>query len=111
MKLLDLVEVPRERRDPVGDAQERQGGRVTLALVRRERARATSDDRTGQQIRVAKCVGDPMSGQGVFEIAGVTDERPSRSVALSEVARRSTKAPQAADQCAALDVGTQLRAT
>ena len=49
-------------------------------------------------------------GQGVFEIAGVTDERPSRSVALSKVAWRSTKASQAADQCAALDIGTQLRA-
>jgi hypothetical protein len=36
----------------------------------------------------------------------VTDKRPSRSVALSEVDRRSTKASQSADQCAALDVGT-----
>ena len=91
----------------------RRNGRESASrslLVRLERARSASGDRNGQQLRVAKCVGDPVSGQRVFEVAGVTDECPSRSVALSEKARRSTEASQAADQRAALDIGTQPRA-
>src|SRR5262249_30620568 len=110
MKLLDLVEVPRERRNCIGDAQERQGERGTLALVRRERARATSAHPTGQQIRGAQGVGATAGGQWVFKIAGVATQRPTRSVALSEVARRSPKASQATDQCATLDICAQLRA-
>src|SRR5262245_58567129 len=108
MKLLDLVEVPRERRDRVGDAQERQREGVALALVRRERARTAGDDRTRQQFRVAKCVGDAVSSQWVLEIARIAHERPTRSLAVAQMGRCSTKASQAADQGAAFDVGTQL---
>src|SRR6185369_16424223 len=68
------------------------------------------DDRMGQQIRVAKRVSNPVSGQGIFEIAGVPDQGPSRSVALSEISCRSAESSQAANQRAALDFGTQLRA-
>src|SRR6516165_1989197 len=98
MKLLDLVEVPRERGDHAGHAHKWQGQRVALALVGLERLRAANGNSTRQQLRVAKCVGDPVGGQGVFEVAGVTDKGPSRAVALSQVTPRPTKAPQTADQ-------------
>src|SRR5215468_3149031 len=98
MKLLDLVEAPRERGDRVGDAHKWQGQCVPLALVVLERADAAVEDPSGQQLRVAEGVGDPVCGQGVLEVAGITDKGPSRSVTLSKVAPRPTKASQAANQ-------------
>src|SRR6516164_8265457 len=98
VQLLNLVEAPRERCDGVSDAQKRQRKGVTLVLIPLQGLSAGDGNGTRQQLRVAKRVSDPVSGQGILEIAGVTGECPSRAVALSQVAPRPTKAPQTADQ-------------
>src|SRR5262245_62712104 len=108
MKLLDLVEVPQERGDRIGGAQKRQGQFVTLALVGLEPAGAAIDDSSREQLRIAKGVRDPVRGQGVLEIAGITDESPACAMTLSEVAWRSCKAPQTTGQCGPANVGAQF---
>src|SRR5262245_49831812 len=110
MERLDLVEIPREPRNGVGDAQKRQGEHVALALVGLERAGAAIDNRAGQELRIAKCVSDPVRGKRILEIAGITHERPARSMAFPQEAWRSTKTAQAANKRAAFDIGAQPRA-
>src|SRR5262245_66407939 len=97
MERLDLVEIQREPRNGVGDAQKRQGEHVALALVGLERAGAAIDNRAGQELRIAKCVSDPVRGKRILEIAGITDERPARAMALPQHAWSPAESQQAAN--------------
>jgi hypothetical protein len=65
--------------EPVDDRVHRQRLAVTFGLVaaqghpHRVLRRGTSDDGTGQQLGIAKRVGDPVRGQRVLPPAGIPD--------------------------------------
>src|SRR5262249_32724306 len=92
VQLLDLVEAPRERRDGIGDAQERQGKGVTLVLVRFERLRGANTNSARQQLRVAKRVSDSVRRQWILKITRIAHQGPTRSLAVAQIAPRSTEA-------------------
>src|SRR5215213_3014554 len=71
MKPFDLIEAPREGCDRVGDAQQRQGKRVTLALVRLECLGRPYSHSARQQLRISERVGDPVRSEWMFEITGI----------------------------------------
>src|SRR5262245_5775823 len=85
MQGLQFAISPRKRRDLVGDLEQSTRKIVTRRLVVLKRGRGSFENRARQQFRIAQRVGNAVRGAWIFEVAGVSNERPPRSgTALDE---------------------------
>ena len=90
----DRAQRPFERGDAIGDLEQAGRPRVAAPLVFGKRRRRAVDDRLGQQLGIAKRVGDAVGRQRILEVSRVADERPSLAPALTEVPGAAGEAGQ-----------------
>ena len=92
MVALRLLEVPRERGDAVRHLEQTERHLVASRLVRGERPIGAGHDGAREQLRIAKGVGEAVSGEvDPLEVPGVADERPAWSPRAAEEPRRAGK--------------------
>ena len=84
---LRLVEVPRERCDPVRGLEQSERHLVASRLVRGERR--VRQDGPREQLRIAQRVRDAVRGGWILEVPRVADERPAWSPRAAEESRRA----------------------
>src|SRR5690606_11192215 len=87
---LELGVVPGERRDSVGDLEQRLTQAIALALVAPKLA-GVLRDRAREDLGVAQGVTDAMRRAGIFEVARVADQRPTGTGALADEAAVPTE--------------------
>src|SRR5439155_8898268 len=83
VKGLQTFEIPLESGDGVGDLEELTRQLVAGRLIAGERTVRSMLHGACQELCVAQCVADAVSGDGILEITGVADQRPPRTVALA----------------------------
>ena len=81
----DLVISPGEGGHAPGHAEQAQRQLVAFGLVAADGVGTSGRDRAGQDLGVTQGVGDAMGGDRVLEVAGVTDQGPSRTRRVTEL--------------------------
>src|SRR4051812_18987483 len=82
MELLDFGKVPLEGCDGVRYVEVAHRKIVAGTLVSGERRLRAGEHRLREELSVDQRIGDSVSRQRIFEVAGITDERPPRAVRL-----------------------------
>src|SRR6516165_6227349 len=81
----DLVIGPGEGGHAPGHAEQAQRQLVAFGLIAADGIGTSGRDRAGQDLGVTQGVGDAVGGDRVLEVAGVTDQGPSRTRRVTEV--------------------------
>src|SRR5262245_7369471 len=82
MELLNLWQIPLERRHRIGHFEVGDGQLVASALIVGKCDLRACGCRVGEELRVDERIGDAVCSQGILEVAGIADECPARSERL-----------------------------